>query len=57
MVAAINISGPAASLDTGALEGVYKDRVCETARRISIQLGHRPDSLQRVASGNAPPTI
>lgn len=42
VVAAINISGPAASLDTGALEGVYKDRVCEAARRISSQLGHRP---------------
>lgn len=41
-VAAINISGPAASLDTGALEGVYKDRVCAAARRISSNLGHRP---------------
>ena len=43
VVAAINISGPAASLDTGALEGVYKDRVCEAARRISMLLGHRPN--------------
>lgn len=41
VVAAINISGPSASLDTGALEGLYKDRVCEAARRISLQLGHR----------------
>lgn len=42
VLAAINISGPAASLDTGALEGVFKDRVCEAARRISTQLGYRP---------------
>lgn len=42
VAAAINISGPAASLDTGALEGVFKDRVCEAARRISQQLGFVP---------------
>lgn len=47
VVAAINISGPAASLDTGALEGVYKDRVCEAARRISSQLGHRPGAAPK----------
>jgi IclR family pca regulon transcriptional regulator len=46
VVAAINISGPSASLDTGALEGVYKDRVCEAAQRISLQLGHRVRSRQ-----------
>lgn len=48
VVAAINISGPAASLDTGALEGVFKDRVCEAAQRISGQLGHRPPPRSRV---------
>ncbi len=47
VVAAINISGPAASLDTGALEGVFKDRVCEAARRISTQLGYRPPPQAR----------
>lgn len=47
VVAAINISGPAASLDTGALEGVFKDRVCEAARRISTQLGYRSPPQSR----------
>jgi IclR family transcriptional regulator, pca regulon regulatory protein len=42
VVAAVNISGPAATLDTGAIDGVYKDRVCECAARISAQLGYRP---------------
>jgi len=42
IAAAVNISGPAATLDTGALEGVFKDRVCECAVRISEQLGYRP---------------
>lgn len=49
VVAAINISGPAASLDTGALEGVFKDRVCEAGRRISQQLGHRPAATSSTA--------
>ena len=42
VVAAVNISGPAATLDTGAIDGVFKDRVCETAARISRALGYRP---------------
>jgi DNA-binding IclR family transcriptional regulator len=41
VVAAVNISGPAATLDTGALEGVFKDRVCQSAARISLALGYR----------------
>jgi DNA-binding IclR family transcriptional regulator len=42
VVAAVNISGPAATLDTGAIDGVFKDRVCQTAERISLALGYRP---------------
>jgi DNA-binding IclR family transcriptional regulator len=42
VVAAVNISGPAATLDTGAIEGVFKDRVCQCAARISLALGYRP---------------
>ena len=42
VVAAVNISGPAATLDTGAIDGVFKDRVCRTAERISLALGYRP---------------
>lgn len=40
-VAAINISGPAAALDTGALDGAIKDRVLQAAASISRKLGHR----------------
>ena len=42
VVAAVNISGPAATLDTGAIDGVFKDRVCRAAERISHALGYRP---------------
>lgn len=49
VVAAINISGPAASLDTGALEGVFKDRVCAAARTISGLLGYRPAITDQTA--------
>ncbi len=42
VVAAVNISGPAATLDTGAIDGVFKDRVCQCAARISAHLGYRP---------------
>ncbi|MGQ3027146.1 MAG: IclR family transcriptional regulator, partial [Ferrovibrionaceae bacterium] len=41
VVAAVNISGPATALDTGALEGVFKDRVMAAAKAISRHLGHR----------------
>lgn len=42
VVAAINIAGPVAVLDNGALDGVFKDRVIETAGEISRLLGYRP---------------
>jgi DNA-binding IclR family transcriptional regulator len=42
VVAAINIAGPAAVLDNGALDGVFKDRVIEAAQEISRLLGYRP---------------
>jgi len=41
VVAAVNISGPATALDTGALEGVFKDRVMAAAQAISRHLGYR----------------
>jgi DNA-binding IclR family transcriptional regulator len=42
IVAAINISGPAAVLDAGALDGAIKDRVIQAAANISRKLGYRP---------------
>lgn len=42
IVAAINIAGPSAVLDNGALDGVFKDRVVAAANEISRLLGHRP---------------
>lgn len=41
VVAGVNVSGPATSLDTKALEGPIRDGVCAAARAISSLLGFR----------------
>ena len=45
VVAAVNVSGASSSLDTGALDGPIKDRVCLAGKRISQLLGYDADQI------------